>query len=117
MFTGVEGIKELLTGAYGSYEVSVANAAMRWVVHHSQLDPRYGGSIADVRLSLEEQWLRKPVLIPIAMLMICLGFLVDTMSHVKWLVRLSIYIRVLIFLFEFWSILTTAEHCGYVTGQ
>ena len=51
MFTGVEGIKESLTSAYGSDEVSVANAAMRWMVHHSQLDPRYGGSIADVLFS------------------------------------------------------------------
>ena len=43
MFTGVEGIKESLTSAYGNDEVSVANAAMRWMVCHSQLDPRYGG--------------------------------------------------------------------------
>ena len=45
MFTGVEGIKESLASAYGSDEVSVANAAMRWMVHHSQLAPRCGGSI------------------------------------------------------------------------
>ena len=43
MFTGVEGIKESLINAYGSDKVSVANAAMRWMVHHSQLDPRYEG--------------------------------------------------------------------------
>ena len=57
MFTGVEGIKESLTSAYGSDEVSVANAAMRWMVHHSQLDARYGGNITDVLFSLKEQWL------------------------------------------------------------
>ena len=45
VFTGVEGIKESLASAYGSDEVSVANAAMRWMVHHSQLDARCGGSI------------------------------------------------------------------------
>ena len=44
MFTGVEGIKESLTSAYGSEKVSVANAAIRWMVHHSQLDPKYGGT-------------------------------------------------------------------------
>jgi len=43
LFTGVEGVKEALTNAYGSGEVSVANAATRWMVHHSQLDPKYGG--------------------------------------------------------------------------
>ena len=43
IFTGVECIKESLTSAYGNDKVSVANAAMRWLVHHSQLDPRHGG--------------------------------------------------------------------------
>ena len=43
IFNGVECVKESLTNAYGNDEVSVANAAMRWMVHHSQLDPRYGG--------------------------------------------------------------------------
>ena len=43
VFTGVDGIKESLASVYGSGKVSVANAAMRWMVHHSQLDPKYGG--------------------------------------------------------------------------
>ena len=43
MFTGVDGIKESLASVYDSGKVSVANAAMRWMVHHSQLDPKYGG--------------------------------------------------------------------------
>ena len=43
MFTGVDGIKESLASVYGSGKVTVANAAMRWMVHHSQLDPKYGG--------------------------------------------------------------------------
>ena len=44
-FTGIEGIKELLGKAYSSDKVSVVNAAMRWIVHHSQLDPKYGGTV------------------------------------------------------------------------
>lgn len=44
MFTGVEVIKESLASAYGNGKVSIANAAVRWMVHHSQLDPKYGGN-------------------------------------------------------------------------
>jgi len=50
VFTGVDGIKESLTSVYGSGKVSVANAAMRWMVHHSQLDPKYGGIKVEITL-------------------------------------------------------------------
>ena len=43
MFTGVQNIKTALASAYGNGKVSVANAAVRWMVHHSQLDAKYGG--------------------------------------------------------------------------
>ena len=36
-------VKESLNSAYGSDKVSIADAGVRWMVHHSQLDPRYGG--------------------------------------------------------------------------
>ncbi|XP_065907692.1 aflatoxin B1 aldehyde reductase member 2-like [Dysidea avara] len=45
LFTGIDGIKESLASVYGSGKVSIANAAMRWMVHHSQLDPKYGDGI------------------------------------------------------------------------
>jgi len=41
----VESIKESLKNAYGNDEVSIANAAVRWMVHHSQLNPRCGGIV------------------------------------------------------------------------
>jgi len=40
VFNGVDGIKESLTSVYGSGKVSVVNVA---IVHHSQLDLKYGG--------------------------------------------------------------------------
>ena len=43
LFTGVQGIKTSLASAYGSGKASVANASVRWMVHHSQLDAKYGG--------------------------------------------------------------------------
>ena len=49
MFTGVDGIKESLASVYGSGKVTVANAAMRWMVHHSQLDPKYGGTVYGIK--------------------------------------------------------------------
>ena len=59
------------------------------------------------------------------MLTLCLGFLVDTLFCVKWLARLSIFIHtdILVLVNEFvavvissewWSIPTTADHCGHI---
>ena len=55
---------------------------------------------------------------------LCLGFLVDTLFHVKWPPRLSIFTQadiltlvsefVVIFLSEWWSVPTTADHCGNI---
>ena len=57
-----------------------------------------------------------------------LGFLVHTLFCVKWLARLSIYIHadilvlvsefvVVVILSEWWSVLTTADHCGHIPDQ
>lgn len=43
MFTGIEKVRESLDRVYGAGKVSLANASVRWIVHHSQLDPKYGG--------------------------------------------------------------------------
>ena len=58
------------------------------------------------------------------MFALCLGFLVDTLFCVKWLARLSIFIHVdilvlvnefvvVVILSEWWSVLTTANHCAW----
>ena len=62
------------------------------------------------------------------MLKLCLGILVDTLLCVKWLARLSIFIHadilvlvsefvVVVFLSEWWSVPTTADHCGHINYQ
>ena len=62
------------------------------------------------------------------MLKLCLGFLVDTLFCVEWLARLSIYIHadnlvlvsefvVVVILSEWWSVPTTANHCGHIPGM
>ena len=61
------------------------------------------------------------------MLKLCLGFLVDTLFCVKWLTRLSIFVHadilvlvsefvVVVILSEWWSLPTTADHCGHIPG-
>ena len=67
------------------------------------------------------------------MVEVCLGFLVDTVFCVQWLAKLNIFI-ILILVSEFivvvllskwwlfylsawWSGLTTADHCGYISGS
>ena len=61
------------------------------------------------------------------MLKLCLGFLVDTLFYVKWLARLSIFNHadilvlasefvVVVILSEWWSVPTTADHCGHIPG-
>ena len=45
LFTGIEKVKKSLESVYGAGKVSLANAAVRWMVHHSQLDPKYGGEL------------------------------------------------------------------------
>ena len=61
------------------------------------------------------------------MLKLCLGFLVDTLFCVKWLARLSIFIHadilvlvsefvVVVILSEWWSVPTTADYCGHISG-
>ena len=63
----------------------------------------------------------------ISMLKLCLGFFVDTLFCVKWLARLSIYIHadnlvlisefvVVVILSEWWSVPTTADHCGHISA-
>jgi len=42
LLNGVEGIKAAVEKAYDG-KVTVANAAMRWAVHHSKLDAKCGG--------------------------------------------------------------------------
>ncbi|XP_065914441.1 aflatoxin B1 aldehyde reductase member 4-like [Dysidea avara] len=44
LFKGIEGIKAAVEKAYGG-KVSVVNAAIRWAVHHSQLDAKHGDGI------------------------------------------------------------------------
>ena len=59
------------------------------------------------------------------MLKLCLGFLVDTLFCVQWLARLSIFTHedilvlvsefvVVVILSEWWSVPTTADHCGHI---
>ncbi|XP_065903166.1 aflatoxin B1 aldehyde reductase member 2-like isoform X2 [Dysidea avara] len=45
LFTGIEKVKKSLESVYGAGKVSLANAAVRWMVHHSQLDPKYGDGV------------------------------------------------------------------------
>ena len=52
MFTGIGKVKASLDSVYGAGKVSLANAAVRWMVHHSQLDPKFGGEL-DVNICIK----------------------------------------------------------------
>ena len=58
MFTGIGKVKASLDSVYGAGKVSLANAAVRWMVHHSQLDPKFGGELdvnVCIKIMLAEQ--------------------------------------------------------------
>jgi len=42
LLKAIDGIKEAANNTYGG-KVSVVNAFIRWIVHHSQLNPKQGG--------------------------------------------------------------------------
>ncbi len=43
VFHGVERVRGALDKCYGVGVVSMTSAAIRWLNHHSQLSPQYGG--------------------------------------------------------------------------
>jgi hypothetical protein len=44
-FVALETLNALLTSTYGEGTVTPANAALRWMIHHSKLSSDYGGMI------------------------------------------------------------------------